>query len=541
MRATCLLFLAILVAAPTCAPVPEQASAPRVTVEGEVLEGNFFGDGRSDVVFKGIPYAAPPVGELRWKPPQPVEPREGIQQATEYSAACPQTDGNVVFTRYIARAFGRDPSLVPDLGETSEDCLYLNVWMSNWGAEDKRPVMVWIYGGSNIWGTAEEIPYDGANLARKGVVVVTFNYRVGVFGFFAHPALTEESPHRSSGNYGLLDQIAVLEWIQRNIAVFGGDPERVTIFGESAGAADVAYLMASPLAKGLFHRAISQSGGYPIKVFRTLASQEARGERLQTELGIGSSDDILSALRSRSAEEVLTASAEEFDFGPNVDGWVLRETLDRGFAKGQQSDVPLLIGANADEWTTMMPYYPQVDLKGFRDEMRNRYGDLSERALNLYPVSGPDDVPKAVVRWQTDDVFLCPSKRMAGWMDNVESAAYFYYFTRRLPSPEGQKLGAYHAAEIAYVFDNLDDETWVPREAIDAKLAEAMSSYWAQFAATGDPNREGLPPWPSYDRESDRYLELGEEIEAGAGLRREFCELFEFSLSGKPPSPRPSP
>jgi para-nitrobenzyl esterase len=503
-----------------------------VTIGGEVFEGAFLGKSRSDVTFKGIPYAAPPVGEFRWKPPQPVEPREGILQATEYSAACPQTDGNVVFTRDIARALDQDPALVPDLGETSEDCLYLNVWTANWGSEDKRPVMLWIYGGANIWGTAEEIPYDGANLARKGVVVVTFNYRVGVFGFLAHAVLTAESPHRSSGNYGLLDQIEALKWVQRNIAAFGGDPQRVTIFGESAGGEDVAYLVASPLAKGLFHRAISQSGGYPVRDMRTLASEEARGERLPRELGVERSDGVLTALRDKSAAEVLAAAAD-FGFGANVDGWVLTDKPDRMFANGKQNDVPLIIGANSDEWTTMIPYYPEVDLEGFREQIGTRYGDLSERALSLYPVSEPDDVEKAVLEWQTDDVFLCPSKRMAGWMDKVESPAYFYYFTRVLPSSGGQQLGAYHAAEIAYVFDNLVDEAWVPREAVDARLADIMSSYWVRFAATGDPNREGLPPWPTYDRESDRYLELGEEITAGAGLRREFCHLFELDLAQK--------
>jgi para-nitrobenzyl esterase len=232
-----------------------------------------------------------------------------------------------------------------------------------------------------------------------------------------------------------------------------------------------------------------------------------------------------------------TAYADDFEFGPNVDGWALPDAPGRVFAAGQQHNVPLLIGANADEWTTMRPYYPEMDRESFRGAIQVRYGDLAEQALALYPVSEAHDLTDAIDHWMTDDFFICPSRFMARSMDKVKSNAYFYLFTRVLPGPGGERLRAYHGAEIAYVFDNLEDERWVPREAFDDALAEAMSSYWVAFAATGHPNREGLPPWPVYDSESDPYLELGAEIKAGAGIRSEACSLYERDLGAKLGSP----
>jgi para-nitrobenzyl esterase len=317
-----------------------------------MLLGSFVGDSTDEVAFKGIPFAAAPVGDRRWRPPAPITPRHGVQKATEFGPSCIQQQGTMDFYRAIAETFGQDPSLVPDLGPFSEDCLYLNVWTSSWGEDELRPVMVWIHGGGNTAGSASEVYYDGARLARRDVVVVTFNYRLNVFGFLAHPALTAESEHGSSGNYALLDQISALRWVQRNIASFGGDPKRVTIFGESAGATDIAYLMSSPLARGLFHRAIMQSGGYGVSEFRTLAEEEAVGEGLAAALDVGESDEVLTAMRAVCAEELHRVAVETYPAGfnaPNVDGWVLPEAPAETFETGEHIRVPLMIGLNGHE------------------------------------------------------------------------------------------------------------------------------------------------------------------------------------------------
>jgi len=514
--------------------VTAAAGPPRVTVAGEVLEGTFFGESRHQAVFKGIPYAAPPVGHLRWQPPLNHQPRSGVQPALEYAPACVQPAWNLAFARNIATTFGTDPDLVPALTQTSEDCLFLNVWTATWESTKRKPVMMWIHGGSNVSGAGSEVPYDGANLARKGVVVVTINYRLNVFGFLAHPALSAESPHAASGNYGLLDQIAALKWVRRNIEAFGGDPERVTVFGESAGAIDVGYLMASPLAKGLFHRAISQSGGAAIADFRLLADEEARGSKFADALGVSAGSDVLGALRAVEPGALLHKAMTAFpggpSFAPNTDGWVLPRPPGLSFEAGKQHEVPLLIGVNADEWTTLRFFTPRYDVESFRAALRAAYSANGDRAVALYPANAPEDLVHATDRWLTDIWFVGPSKLMARWMSTVPSNTYFYVLTRHLPAPGGAKLGAYHAAEMAYVFDNLDDEAWVPRGAYDRELADIIGRYWVQFATTGDPNVEGLPAWPPYNRETDTHLELGDEVGARSGFRREACELFEAML-----------
>jgi para-nitrobenzyl esterase len=440
----------------------------------------------------------------------------------------------VAFQENIARTFAQDPGLVPPLGEISEDCLYLNLWTSNLDGPQPKPVMVWIHGGSNISGSGRETPYDGANLASKEVVVVTINYRLNIFGFLAHPQLSAESPQASSGNYGLLDQIAALEWVQRNIAAFGGDPQRVTIFGESAGAVDVAYLMASPLAEGLFHRAISQSGGYAVADFRTLAEEEVRGVKLAEAVGLGESEDQLANLRSIEAGKLMAEAFQAFPNGlgsaPNTDGWVLTEAPGHLFKAGRQHDVPLMIGVNSNEWTTLRYYTPKLDLNGFGTALMYTYGDQAEQAFALYPAETEEDLQGATDDWLTDLWFVGPSKLMADWMDNVPSATYFYVFSRRLPVPGGDDLGAYHAAELAYVFDNLDDEPWVPRQEYDTELAEIISAYWVQFATTGDPNIEDQHRWPAYSVEAGEYLELGDEVVARSHYRPEVSAIYSAML-----------
>ena len=504
---------------------------PLVTANGETLQGRFFETSPPVAFFKGIPYAAPPVGELRWRPPTPHSPRQGVQAATEFGPACIQHPDHVPdWYRYLAETFDQDPGLVPELEPVSEDCLNLNVWTANLGGDEPWPVMVWIHGGANTSGSPSEVPYDGAKMTGKGVVVVSFNYRLNVFGFLAHPALTAESEHDSSGNYALLDQIAALEWIRRNIAVFGGDPERVTIFGESAGATNVAYLMSSPLAEGLFHRAIMQSGGYAVGEFRSLADLEAVGEGLVATLELGEADDVAAALRALSTEDIYRATLETYVDGlnvPNVDGWVLEEAPGHVFEAGRQAPAPLLIGFNSDEWTTLGHYGPDATLESLHEALRFGYGDLADRAIELYAASNDEEAAAMMDLSQTDLWFACPSRFIAERMARASADVYFYLFSRSLPTPGGDRLGAYHGAETAYVMDNLALEPWVPRESWDQELADAMSDYWVRFASTGDPNGGEYPVWPSYSSDSQQYLELGNTIRTGTGIRAEYCDLYD--------------
>lgn len=513
----------------TCGSPPE--FDPSVTTaDGERLQGaQLEGDGVVSV-FRGVPYAAPPVGEGRWRPPAQMIPRVGVQRATDFGSACIQYPGNTEFYRDIAQTLGTDPALVPDFEPMNEDCLYLNLWTTNLGGRDLQPVMVWIHGGSNVAGSGAEPPYDGANLARRGAVVINFNYRLGVFGFLAHPALSAESENNSSGNYALLDQIALLEWVQRNAPAFGGDPERVTIFGESAGATDVAYLMASPLARGLFHRAIIQSGGSAVSVDRRLADAEAVGEKLAASIGLSDTDDVIGTMRSIEAEELLRITSES-EIGrvnsPNVDGWVLTGAPGRVFDSGEQADVPLIAGFNADEWATMRRYWPDVTVEGLRTALGANFGDLADRAMEIYPAATDAEASAAADDFQTDLYFACPGRFIADRMERAGSRAYFYIFTRAVPAPGGGELGAFHGAEVPYVFDSLARETWIPRNEDDEDLADAMADYWVRFAATGDPNGGDAPVWPAYDAGSRRHIIFGDEISSGEGVRDVQCQIFD--------------
>ena len=503
---------------------------PTVRLGGETLQGVALGAGSA--VFRGLPYAAPPVGALRWKPPLPWQPGQGIRQATAFAPACMQRDAIALFTRGIAAVFGTQDRIRPAPFRASEDCLYLNVWTTNLGSgRPGQPVMVWIHGGSNLFGEGASPLYDGAALARRGIVVVTINYRLGVFGFLAHPALTAESAHRSSGNYGLLDQLEALRWVRAHIATFGGDPDRVTVFGESAGAIDIMHLMASPLARGLFQRAIAESGA-PMAGMASLAEAEGIGTRMAQLIGGGSASDELATLRSLTAEQILAAGdrllASGGAPGPVVDGWVLPDRTGRTFASGRQLAVPLLLGSNALEMTTLRTYLPRFPrtVAGYRDWMTGRLGPLTDRMWSLYPAESDAAVEPALLRIMTDLTFTCPARFAARAMALVGTKAYQYQFTRVLPG--GESLGAYHAAEINYVFGNWPE--WLPHEPVDATLGEAMQTYWSRFAATGDPNGPGLPRWPAHEGATDQHLEFGTAVGAGSGLLREACDVVALGL-----------
>lgn len=509
---------------------PAPPGPPTVVADGENLVGAWVGEGSSEAVFLGIPYAAPPVGDLRWKAPAPITPRQGVQSATDFAPACVQGTNQNSFLAYIATTLGQDPTQVPVLSSVSEDCLHLNVWTPNLGGADLAPVMVWIHGGNNVAGSAVETMYDGANLARQGVVVVTINYRLNVFGYLAHPALTAESEHGSSGNYGLLDQIAALQWVQRNAASFGGDPDRVTIFGESAGGTNIAYLLASPLADGLFHRAVIQSGGFAVGNYLTLGQGEAAGASFAQALGASGLDDELSAMRAVPAEEVFRAWLTTSFAGsktPNADGWVLPDAPARIFDRGEHNPVPLIIGFNTDEWTTLRHYWPNVTRDAFHGVLRTVYGPLADRAMDLYPAETDEDTIPMSDRWQTDWYFVCPSKFVADRMVRSGSPVHFYEFSRAVQTPGGELLGAYHGTELPFMWDNLAVETWAPRQPYDQELADAMSAAWVRFAATGDPNGGDLPAWPLYDSEEEGFMLFGDSVGAGSGIRAGFCEIVE--------------
>lgn len=464
-------------------------------------------------IYRGIPFAAPPVGELRWRPPQPVTPWQGVRDCTAFGPACPQPPQTLMPIRADAQ---------------SEDCLYLNVWTPAQTAADRLPVMVWIHGGGCTTGAGSLPIYDGANLARRGVVVVTINYRLGPFGFFAHPLLSAESPHGVSGNYGFLDQIAALQWVRDNIAAFGGDPGCVTIFGESAGSASIARLLISPLAKGLFHRAIMQSGGIGRSRYlrEGVKPMEQVGEEIARALGCAD----LAALRAKTADELLRTSnpaqglfGKGNKFGWVVDGWAIPDDPALLHAAGKFSDVPLLIGTNANEGSIFLAQLPDLTpAAAYRTMVRALFGAEADAMLRLFPAERDEDVKPAIERLTTVFAFVADARAIARMKSQGREKAYLYHFTRVPPALRNRGLGAAHAMEIPYVFDNL------PRfmRAEDRQLAAVMSACWVQFAKTGAPNAPGLPAWPAYD-ENDRYLEFGDTVTVKSGLHREACDLYD--------------
>ena len=501
------------------------------TFDGEQFRGSTSAD--SLVLFRGVPYAAAPVGTLRWRAPERRRIQRAVRAATEFGPACPQLPGLGTFYRNIAVAFGRGDSVRLTAPRTSEDCLTLNVWAPV--VADRHaplPVMVWIHGGSNIYGEGSSPIYDGARLARRGAVVVTINYRLGALGFLAHPALTAESPDHASGNYALLDQIAALQWVQRNIISLGGDTARVTVFGESAGSIDIMHLMASPRAAGLFHRAIAESGA-PMGALTRLAQAEASGVAFARAAGIDSTAGALDALRKLPADSVVALSMRLLAAHPSlgapiVEGAVLPEMTGNAFDHGRIARVPLLLGSNALEMSSLRVYVPQFErtVGNFTAWVTRSFGLASPRVLSLYPVRADADVEMALLRATTHMFMTCPTRFAARGAARAAMPTYLYQFTRVLPG--GESLGAYHSAEIGYVFGT--KESWLPLEPVDHELSESMARYWVRFAATGNPNVAGLPEWLPYDQATDRHLELGNTIAAGAGLTRETCDLVQLGL-----------
>jgi para-nitrobenzyl esterase len=480
-------------------------------------------------VFKGIPFAAPPIGDLRWRAPQPVIPWDGVRAADEFGDVCVQPPGQ-----------GRlNIAVLPDGPGMSEDCLYLNVWTPAESASDRLPVMVYIYGGAYTEGAGSVPLYDGTELAKKGAVVVTMNYRLGPFGFFAHPDLTAEADHGSSGNYGLMDMLASLEWVQDNIAAFGGDSDNVTVFGQSAGAMAIASLVASPQAEGLFERAISQSGawmGLGMGRMRDLSQAEEAGVRAVAELDAASLKD----LRAMSSEEiqVMLRSA-----GVVIDGYVLPEDVSVVFAEGRQNAVDVLVGSNKDEGS-FFPGGPGAEQ--FRNQQSARWGDLADPFFEQYPADS-DEQAAASSGATFRDGTAWHMRLYAAYQAQKGNDAWVYYFAQEPPAPDGRPpLGATHAAEVPYVFNNIGELPLFPdgsdpvkaaQSEPDLKVADLMSSYWVNFARNGNPNGPGLPQWPAFEdlREgSAMVLDVNpraEQIPDPAKLAL-YDALYERQMSG---------
>jgi para-nitrobenzyl esterase len=508
-----LFFLLAVLAAP--------ARSDTIRVEGGLISGK-SGNNPEIAVYKGVPYAAPPVGNLRWRAPQPVVTWEGVRKAEQYSPTCMQPERP------------HDSVYYPGFEPISEDCLYANVWSPAKSAKDRLPVMVYIHGGGFRVVSGSEKFFDGEALAKRGVIVVTFNYRLGVFGFLAHPELTKESDQHASGNYGLLDQIAALRWVQKNIAAFGGDPKRVTIFGQSAGANSVCYLLASPLTKGLYIHAIAES---VVDCFVSpeeetgLAAAEQGGEKFLAVTKAASIAD----LRAKPAEDLLKISAQS-TFGAVIDGYLLPASAYTIFAREQQNRVDVMVGSNADEGTLLGSRFPgQASV--FIQQARQKYGDQADTFLKFFPASSDAQSKEsnlAAVRDQVASQARILTSRMAG---TGKAKSYRYYFSHKPPIPNGMfreqaahELGAFHSSELEYVFHNLDTRPYEWTDT-DRKLSDAMSAYWVNFAKTGNPNGNGLPNWPACDAKNDVLMEFGDKPEARPGIDKAAVDFLQSTLA----------
>lgn len=474
---------------------------PILKIQSGLLEGIHFGASPNSAAFLGVPYAAPPIGELRWKPPQPEPKWSGPRKADNFGSPCAQLPAR--WFTYI---------------EGNEDCLYLNVWTADVRRVANRPVLIYFHGGSNTQGYSQMTPL-GPPLSQMGLVVVSANYRLGPFGFLAHPALTAESEHHSSGNYGLLDQLQVLRWVKKNIREFGGDPNRVTVMGQSAGAVDICLLMASPMSQGLFQGAILESGECqdtlnediraPIRYNYIDATGEASGERLARNLGIANGPDILRSLRQIPANEILKAWNDSgLHFGAIVDGWIVPRQPAQIFAEGKQMHIPILVGSTADEATV----FGHSDLKTIEDYKKRLQLDTGQNwkeEFQLYPVNADVDVATRSMRLESDE-FATGAYSIAQTVTKAGEKAYLYYFTYVDPGKRS-RLGAHHGEELFFLSDSFPANWEHTNE--EKHLGELLRGYWAEFAKTGNPNFDGAPQWPAFNNNSGEYFELGAHVD----------------------------
>jgi para-nitrobenzyl esterase len=506
------LFFGLFTCVASCTSAPSALEAkpvPVLVAGGERLIGLQLGSGVE--AFLGVPYAATPTGDRRWRPAEAHKPRPVEVDATRYGPACPQSQGNPDWYRMVAEGFGQDPSVIPDLTHMDEDCLYLNIWTSARGHGDLLPVMIWVHGGSNVNGWAYEPNYVGAALAARGVVVVSINYRLGVFGFLPTPF--DASSDIPSGNYGISDIIAATNWVKENATAFGGDPGNMTLFGESAGAANIYALMKSPQAEGLFRRAILQSGALGPAEMPTFQLAQARSQAMFEKAGINSMATARAVAWQDLVDLHKTTGVDHYH-GPVLDGYWVRSTDDIN------PGIDVLVGSNLNE---MLMYIdgPDEDVlsQGLADFPENVRRSLL--ALPLFKGRTPLETSDIL---STASQFHCPSERIATTAAVQGRGSYLYRFTRKRAGADA--YGAYHGAEIPYVFDTHDD--WLPTDAEDRALTEIMMQYWVAFARTGNPNRAGLPAWPRHVPGNDYVQELGDRV----GITQDFMAPLCVALAG---------
>ncbi len=532
-----LLCLVLIFVAPT--------GAVAKTIEVRASSGAFRGEiDDGFAVFRGIPYAQPPVGELRWRPPVRVGKHAGVLDATEFRSVCIQRreggpspggflklNGVSWWRRYLIQAV----LAVVGQSSESEDCLFLNVRAPEVAAEP-LPVMVWLHGGGHQMGSGSFPAYNTNVLPKRGSVVVTINYRLGIFGFLAHPELSRESTHDVSGNYGMLDQVAALEWVRDNISAFGGDPNNVTIFGESAGAHSVGQLLASPLAAGLFHRAIAQSGSgaHQNLHLRKNAPGFASAESTGVEVADGRD---LASLRAMNSSEISVLwrvdDGRTKAFHPCVDGWVLPKSVSETFARGEQLAVPLLVGSNSDEgqmffgakspWRSPLPEVPGpiTSVADYRERVTDAFGADAETILSYYAAGSDSEIRDAAQRLFGDSYFVGNGVFLAAAMRKVGQPAFLYYFSRPTPNTD---YGALHAGEIDFVFDGA---RIFPEVDGDVELKSLVADYWVNFARSGDPNGPGRPQWSAYDSANPHWMVLDHEAGLAPIPNRELFEAFD--------------
>ena len=489
-----------------------------IQIESGLISG-YYSENTGVTVYKGIPFAAPPVGDLRWKAPQPVKRWKGVKECVTFGPS-PMQPKPVSFLMI-------GPEFVVPQKPLSEDCLYLNVWTAAKSASEKRPVMIWIYGGGFQTGGSAAPGYSGEALAEQGIIFVSFNYRLGVFGFLAHPELTAESSYHSSGNYALMDMIAAISWVKKNISAFGGDPDRITIAGQSAGSASVNCLLASPPARGLFQGAIGESGSLvlenPILRMNTLAVAEKEGTRIAAKLNAPHLRD----LRAIPAED-LEKNAGGF-FAPIVDGYIMPHTVAETYKKNMQTHVPLLTGWNGDEG-----FIFGIASKEDFSRQALAFGADSNLFRKYFPAASDSESVASQISLAVDKTIALSQYQWAlKQNDNGKPGTFLYVFTRKPPATgDKKKFGAYHTAEIGYALHTLDSikRDWEP---VDQRLEKLMSSYWVQFVKTGNPNLSGLPVWGSFSNDQPHSMIFGDTVTSRLLPDKEALDFLYKSYPGK--------
>lgn len=498
-----------------------RAQGPEVKIGSGMVRGVRMATLPKGGEFLGIPYAAQPVGALRWRAPEPAPHWAGVREATSWGPACPQRPST-----WLTEMMG-----IPEM-PTNEACLYVNVWTPELHPAKKLPVLVWVHGGGNYEGSGEWPPNLGPSLAQTGMVVVSLNYRLGPFGFFANAALDGETGGHVSGNYGNLDQIAALQWVRRNVAAFGGDPERVTVGGQSSGSEDVCILMASPLARGLFEGVILESGTCVDSVYPDLKAEEASDGHLLGDLGVTPGPDALQKLRAIPAERILETAAKDgnLDLGPTIDGWMLPEEPGITFARGRQMPVDVMVGTNEDEVTIFASpmvggtaYRPKT-VKDYRAWLQREFGnDFAEKVFAAYPAEKDSEVPGVFTTMFSDYDFAFSAWLVARDTPQTGKNAYLYRFTYVGAGPFAA-LGAFHSEELMFLSRRYWT-TWVSQPG-DAALSRTLVGYWSRFVKTGNPNGAGLPAWSAFRNSENNSQELGRRVGPERVPRVEKMEIF---------------